>query len=249
MAGRIRRRALAKALSLAEMQGEEAALKRALRLVRAYERGINKKERSQRSRRFNDGRGSEPYMVVEAKTATITERKELGDVLAVIKYKFQAALRRYLLLKNACARFSLPCTRDAFIKIFSGHANIQGRRVATGEELIVSLENMSQTDVMNKITNILGEKDDRWCRRYYGRTLFKRREVAYVDYKKDVLQRSKIRFRLCTREIKQLDHEGQEIITSCSFLQGTFPRNTTTVRPSKELRDAVEAAGRRPTKK
>lgn len=225
-------RAVIKALTLAAEQHEQHLARWAMRLVRKCERKINVP-------RLEKRKGRVPAKTVvpsEAKTAQKTARSAIENILGSFRYKFQNALRRCSLMKRAQATFRMPMSREDFFKLLAGCLDMTGEGDADEEQCCACMQDVDRKDAIELVTSILGVESDWWCRRCYGRRLWKRRDCAHLDFRPDHPQRNTTRFRWFQRHISQLDHDGNEHKVMEAHMQCHFPRNVTAVKPNKKFK-------------
>mmetsp|Transcript_25933 Transcript_25933/g.36151 ORF Transcript_25933/g.36151 Transcript_25933/m.36151 type:complete len:144 (+) Transcript_25933:631-1062(+) len=92
-----------------------------------------------------------------------------------MRFSFQNALKRHVLLKRARALFTLPCARADFIALFKGTFDVHEE----GPRLVVDVSGADTAEVVRKLSPLVGENNDWWCRRCCGNG--ERRDCACIN--------------------------------------------------------------------
>lgn len=242
--GSQRRMGMARALTLAEEQGERQELAFALKRVAQYERKMQLIEDANELRAAGMGglpkRGRLPeYLqdhLLEEVEVKRTSRVHVRELIDKVIHKMQHSLKRYHLRKRACAVWSLGCSEAEFFSLFGGYCSIQ--RHIHSKRLYVCFRGKDTADVndaLGKVLDVTSAEKYWYCRRYYGQNLGRDRDCAYIDVDHSHAKRKHVLFSLKTEKTTHLDRRGVRRSTSFSKLYCSYPRSATPVKPSKRF--------------
>lgn len=228
-------RGVREALKLAEMQGEAASLRASLALVKQYESKLaNASVHTAKAIPV-----TERDVVFKATSYKPFSRTKLAVLIGQLVFKIQACLKRYVLMKRARACFSLPCSKEDFIRLFRGHVDITGS--GKSQRLYVSMTGASTQAVTKKLSIVLDvdcEKSPWFVRRYYGRHVGRTRDCAFVKIDQNHNQRKEILFFHSRKTIYQLDRLGVARESSMEYLCVRIPRHCVPVKPTNAAKEA-----------
>lgn len=239
---RLGARAMSRALTLAEEQGEAEYFRQALAYIKRMERKINHPDvpvmlRGRLGIVSSRIRGKRAYTIVKEQGDAPDNRDGTAELQRQILGLLQNSLKRFLLLKSCRAGFSVFCTREQFFKLTQGHVAIEEH--ATSGYLRAIIEEKSTKEAVKQLGLILGIEaettEQRWFgRRYYGDDANKTRDCAYVHVDQTVKKKQKIVLAWRIRKIVQFDRDGVKRESSFEKLFIRFPRNCKSVKPKKK---------------
>ena len=223
------------AMSLAQEQGEELELRRALRLIKKYEEAINAPPTAR-------SRGASTKRVLEYKASEHepSPRNETSILSKRLLAKLQNSLKRYKLMKRVRSRFSLDCEEDEFLSLFKGHVDIY-KCTKTGY-YYCKVEGSNSAEVSQKLGEIMGmpnsdTKAGRWfTKRYYGEDLTIARDCGYLKIDPNHAQRQSVNFSWKGNWIKQIDYRGEFHGVASVKMQVSLPRHVKSVKPKGHVK-------------
>lgn len=257
MAAQLRPRGVAKALTLAEEQGERRALQRALSLVAKFEERLQRAETEKDlaaaglgGARKRGGGGGKPEHEQEARLKTVSARKvprkAAKKIIDAVVARMQGALKRYHLRKRKRGVFSLRATRKEFISLLAGHVAIKEH---TNGKLFAKVTAPGKSAILDKLGDIFGVPnkgpDRHWfARRFYGSDHKRQRDCAFLDFDLSCSKKSHMLFGLKTDRVTQVTRAGRRITTRVEKMFVKMPRGVAPVRPLKKHRTEAKAHAR-----
>jgi hypothetical protein len=235
----VSRRAKQGALRLADEQAEQQELADALRLVKRYEAKLQRAEESkEKAGAVGAARKRRSELVFPVASTRKVARRKLKPLLKNLLYHFQCVLKRYLLMKRSRSQFSLICTEANFLALVGGYADVH--RYSNGD-LFANLSGRHTADVVATLGRILGQRNEWWSVRYYGRKAHRTRDVASIKIIPGHLQRGAIQFSWRTKKIYQVDRNGEQRSVSIQKMIVRIPRSCEPVKPAKPVVEAYKA--------
>ena len=245
----LRARGKARAMTLAEEQGEERALKIALQLVEKCDRQIQKRENAKAIRKLlgnkedstRKKKGRNPQHLQHNKLKLISctkkKREDLKELIALLLHLFQRSLKRCHLRKGSMASASARLSRSEFIDLFGGYLEIMEHDNKKLFALISASNTAEANMVLGPLLNITDKKDKSWyCRRYYGEDISEPRDCSYIKVDGSHSARNMLIFEWRQEKTAHLDRQGRLRQTSMGKLRIRFPRGTASVNPAKAFR-------------
>lgn len=243
----IRARGVRKAMTLAQEQGEQEDLCRALRLVAKYEKkiqqGLNEsevaaamgKEKKNNPRKSRLPEEHQTHCLKEV-TAEKKPRSDVRDIQAAVVHKIQKSLKLYHLRKRARAVWYMRASEDEFLSLFGGYAKIY--RHDNGRMFVrISGEDTAAVNaLLGPILSIDKEQRHWYCRRFYGQKHKKERDCSYVCIDRNHEKKKEITFGFKMEHTAQRDRSGKQHTTSMGIMFCKFPRAVATVKPLKKYR-------------
>lgn len=241
MAESRRQRTLGRAFRFAEEQGEEHFMAMAMRWIGRMESRIadrdsmelNEQIDSTRLDQRKSARSKTNYKNIVSK-ADETKRKpreDLSDLILALRHKTQKALRLHILLRGRAASFSMHCSRDNFLALVGGYANISG-----DVKLRAFITGKTNRELLYKYSDMLGldEEEKNWvCRRYYGVDHQRTRDCSYISVRATEDRNNCIKVEWKAEKTKQVDRDGFVRETAFPKIIVKFPRKVTAVAPRK----------------
>eukprot|EP00471_Norrisiella_sphaerica_P001458 CAMPEP_0184479102 /NCGR_PEP_ID=MMETSP0113_2-20130426/945_1 /TAXON_ID=91329 /ORGANISM="Norrisiella sphaerica, Strain BC52" /LENGTH=218 /DNA_ID=CAMNT_0026857107 /DNA_START=497 /DNA_END=1152 /DNA_ORIENTATION=- len=213
------RRAMKRALMLAEEQGEAEHLRFAMWmiLVKRWEREINSPKKKKK-----DAKEAATPLSAKGKGK---HNKQLENNM---RFSFQNALKRHVLLKRARALFTLPCARADFIALFKGTFDVHEE----GPRLVVDVSGADTAEVVRKLSPLVGENNDGGA----GDAVATVRDVTVPASTPFPLSRLKnsVTFKWSMKTLSHVDANGETREVSMGKMTCTFPRNCTVVKGVKD---------------
>eukprot|EP00466_Bigelowiella_natans_P017301 jgi/Bigna1/84483/fgenesh1_pg.141_\ len=220
----VRSRGIPRALRLAAEQREELELKSAPLSIRRCEKKLQMRENRRHLKRRISRNACKTLF--EEKQSHKCDGHGPGAMINNAAFGSQQALKRCTLGKRATASFSLPMSKEHFLKLWKGHAKTESND--TEDVLSATMDGERQRDTSNELAEALGiePNEGNWViRRMCGLDPLKRRDCAHIHVQKSHADEKNTKVMWKSQTLRQIDIRGTERVASKSRMTLRFPRN------------------------
>lgn len=128
--------------------------------------------------------------------------------------------------------FTMRASKSEFVKFVGGHADIFSDKWG----LTASITGASKSEILKKVSKLCGlaSNESTWiCRRYYGSAKKPLRDVSYMNFDLNRIDKACLLLKYREEKTAQLDSKDNVRSTSMGKILVRFPRHTSSVKTCK----------------